>query len=102
MRLEIMGEHAPVLQRRILVDLGIEMIHQAALARQEELPVGRLDHDLSGILPLEKFLAAADERFIGRLRDRTPLALACSLDLGHRGFLLYDLKASAYSPERAR
>jgi hypothetical protein len=37
------------------------MIHQAALPRQEELPVGRLDRALAGILALEKFLAVADE-----------------------------------------
>ena len=41
------------------------MIHQAALPRQEELPVGWLDHDLSAFLPLQKLVDTAGrvERF---------------------------------------
>ena len=88
--LEIVREHAPVLQRRVLVDLRIEVIHQPALPGQEELPVGRLHHDLAGLLPFQKFPPAADEDFVGRLRDRAPLALARAFDFGHRSdsFLL--------------
>src|SRR3954470_1303011 len=66
------------------MNLRIEVIHQPALPRQEELPVGRLDHDLSGLLPLEKFPPAANENFVGRFGDRSPLALACPFDFGPR------------------
>src|SRR5829696_4501033 len=84
LRLEIVREYPPVLQGGVLMNLRIEVIHQTALPRQEELPVGRLHHDLSGLLPFQKFPPAADENFVGRLGDRAPLALARSLHFGHR------------------
>src|SRR5260370_6129793 len=96
-----MGRHGARREGGILVDVGIEMVPQAVLGSQKELPVGRLDHDLSGILPLEKFLAAADEYLIGRLGDRAPLALARAFILGHRSdFPFYALEAfDSYSGE---
>src|SRR5262249_61006324 len=59
--LEVVREHAPVLQRCILMDLRIEMIHQPALPRDVELAVGGLQHHLPGLLPLQELAPAVYE-----------------------------------------
>src|SRR5262245_64227203 len=84
--LEVVREHAPILQRRVLMDLWIEVIHQPALPGDVKLAIGWLHHHLAGFLPLQELAPAADENLVCRLVLDTKIALACAFNLGHRGY----------------
>src|SRR5215208_1238125 len=83
-RLDVMDEHAPLLQRRVLEGYRIEKELQLALPRLEPLLLGAVDHRRTGEVALGQRLALRHHPLIGIVFDRRPLALAHAFDFSHR------------------
>src|SRR6266545_4536505 len=82
-----MGEHAPLLQRRVLVGHRTEIIFQLALARLEGLALGGGDDNLPGEISVGEFLARAHAALVRIVLQGRTLPLSCPLNLCHQSSL---------------
>src|SRR5262245_368092 len=82
-RLDVVDEHAPLLQRRLLERHRIEEVLELALARLEPFLLGAVDHHGPGEIALGERLALRHHPLVWVFFKRRPLALAHAFDFSH-------------------
>src|SRR5262249_9402030 len=82
-RLDVVDEHAPLLQRCLLERDRIEKELELALARLEPLLPGAVDDHGAGEIAFGERLALGHHALIGIVLERRPLALTDAFDFSH-------------------